>query len=167
MNLTDKIIVAFLAVFFFFAGVDKALHIHGFVNAINDYKFLPVPVGLYLAPLIIAAELAIAIGFLRSCWRQTAALQSAALMTVFTIALAGNRVLGSRGICGCWFSINMAEGNAHFLLNGIIIGLSLLLWYTWRTATRRSTELEQEPTTAHSLPFDTESRDEAVRIGER
>jgi hypothetical protein len=119
------------------------LHLHGFVNAINDYKFLPFPVGLYLAPLIVAAELAIAVGLLRSCWRQAAALQSAVLTTAFTIALAGNRLLGSRGICGCWFSINMAEGNAHFVLNGIIIGLSILLWYTMRTGTRRSTQLEQ------------------------
>lgn len=129
MSKIDKLTTLFLAVLFAFAGLDKLAHLHGFINAINSYRILPVPIGSTLAPLLIAAELAIAVGLLRSSWRRTASLQACGLMTVFTLALVMNRILGGREICGCWFSINMAEGNNHLALNLLIILLSLFVWH--------------------------------------
>jgi len=128
MSLIDRLISFFLILLFAFTAVDKALHFSGFVKAINTYRLIPIPLGDVLAPIIIAAELTIAIGLLRDVWRRVAALQGAILMTIFTIGLLGNRLLGSNGICGCWFSIDMARGDAHFALNVIIIMLCLVTW---------------------------------------
>lgn len=129
LSLQDRAVVGFLALLLGFSAVDKLLHYQGFVNAINDYRALPLPLGTWLAPIVIAAELSAALGLLWSPWRRRAALQSAVLMTVFTAALAVNYLLGARGVCGCWFSLTMAQGNLHFLLNGILIALSLLVWH--------------------------------------
>lgn len=130
MNLLDKLIVSFLALVFAFAGLDKMAHFHGFVNALDGYVILPIPLGSVLAPVIIAAELAVAVGLIVRHWRRTAALQAAGLMTLLTIALAVNQTRGAEGICGCWFSINTAPGNLHLALNFILIALCLLVWLT-------------------------------------
>lgn len=128
MNLLDKFIIAFLVLIFAFAGVDKAAHYHGFVNALNGYLILPFPVGSTLAPIIIAVELAVAVGLAVRRWRRTAALQAAGLLALLTIALAVNRVRGIKAICGCWFSVNTAQGDIHFILNGILLVLCLSVW---------------------------------------
>lgn len=133
MNILDKLIIAFLVLVFAFAGLDKIAHLEGFVNALNGYVILPFPVGSILAPFIISAELAIAVGLVVRRWRQTAALQAAGLMTLLTFALAANRLRGVDKICGCWFSINTAPGNFHFLLNGILIALCLMVWFSERS----------------------------------
>lgn len=138
MNLLDKFIIAFLVLVFAFAGLDKVAHYHGFVNALNGYVVLPFPVGSTLAPLIIAAELAVAVGLAVRRWRRTAALQAACLMALLTIALAVNRVQGIEDICGCWFSINTAQGDFHFVLNGILVALCLSVWFSERTTAAQS-----------------------------
>lgn len=131
----DKLTAWFLAVLFGFASLDKIAHYHGFVTAINSYQIIFIPLGHYLAPLVIASELSISIGLVKGTWRRLAALQAAVLMTLFTVGLAGNRLLGGESICGCWFSVTMAQGDRHFILNAIIIAMSLLLW---RAERRRS-----------------------------
>jgi hypothetical protein len=35
----------------------------------------------------------------------------------------GNQLAGAKGICGCWFSINMGQGSSHFVLNAVLIGM--------------------------------------------
>lgn len=124
----DALMTGFLVLLFGFAAVDKLFHIRGFIKALNSYRLLPVPMGEYLAPVIIAAELMTAIALLRPAWRRDAALQAAVLMTMFTIGLIGNALSGKDAICGCWFSISMAQGNVHFVLNGLVIAMSLLIW---------------------------------------
>lgn len=128
MNVVDRYVAVFVGAFFAFAGLDKLFHLQGFFNAINNYAFLTIPIGSLLGPLIIGAELMIPIGLLIAPWRRTAALQASLLMVVFTVALIANERLGGRGICGCWFSINMAAGNAHLGLNVLVFLLSFLLW---------------------------------------
>lgn len=124
----DRFIISFLVLVFAFAGLDKAAHIHGFINALDGYVVLPFPVGSILAPFIIAAELAIAAGLVVKRWRRIAASQAAGLMILFTLALAVNRLRGAEKICGCWFSINTAQGNVHFVFNAILIALCLIVW---------------------------------------
>lgn len=46
---------------FAFAGLDKVVHYHGFVNALNGYVILPFPMGSTPAPVVIAVELAVAV----------------------------------------------------------------------------------------------------------
>lgn len=133
LGLLDRAVIAFLVLLLGFSAIDKTLHYQGFVSAINDYRILPLPLGAWLAPLVIAAELSAALGLLWSPWRATAALQAAVLVSVFSVALAVNFLLGARGICGCWFSLTMAQGNLHFVLNGILIALSLFVWRTCRS----------------------------------
>ncbi len=128
MNKLDRLIVLFLVLIFAFAALDKAAHIHGFINALDGYVILPFPIGFALAPFIIAVELSIAVGLGVRRWRRTAALQAAGLMTLFTVALAVNRLRGAEKICGCWFSINTAQGGLHFVFNGILIALCLIVW---------------------------------------
>ena len=150
MSTLDKLIAAFLSFMFLFAGVDKILHLEGFINAINDYSILPIPLGKQLAPLIISAELAIAIGLLHNSWRRIAARQSAILMSIFTVALVANQIFGQKGLCGCWFSVNMAQGDIHLVLNIILVALSLSLWYS-SPAPGKEQALEGGLTEDHTL----------------
>lgn len=119
----DGAVVLFLAFLFGFAAIDKLLHVPGFVTAINSYSLMPIPIGQYIAPLVIAAELAVVIGLLIPSWRRTAGWQATGLMVIFTIGLIGNRLAGKDAVCGCWFSISMAQGDMHFVLNGIMIAM--------------------------------------------
>lgn len=140
MRNVDKLVTVFLVAIFTFAGGDKLMHYHGFVNAINSYRILPIPMGSFLAPIIIAAELSIAVGLLASAWRRIAALQATVLMALLTLGLVSDRLLGNRDICGCWFSVNLAQGDAHFLLNAIMLILSFLLWKATQSRSIRDVE---------------------------
>lgn len=137
MRNIDRAITGFLVLLFGFAGVDKLAHFTAFVSAINSYRILPIPLGPTLAPLVIAAELTIAVGLLTRGWRRAAAMQALLLMVVLTSALIGNRFLGDGSVCGCWFSVDMAAGNHHLLFNGIVILLSFSVWRTSKPASVR------------------------------
>lgn len=169
MKLIDRICVCFVAGFFAFAGVDKALHLHGFINAINDYAFFPIPIGSHLAPGVIAAELMVAAGFMLPTWRRSAALLATILMSIFTVAIIANEIMGGRGVCGCWFSINMGDSRAHIALNVILTGLSFSLWRTFSTeesggATRVSQGLSERGMEQQAeVSGDTVGADETAR----
>jgi len=124
----EMLMTLFLVALFAFAAIDKLLHVPGFIRAINSYRMLPIPMGSILAPVVIAAEAAVAVGLARRQWRRNASLAAACLMAVFTIGLVGNRLSGEDAICGCWFSISMAQGDSHFVLNATIIAMSLFVW---------------------------------------
>lgn len=130
MKKIDHLIWIFLAGVLAFSGLDKLLHYRGFVNAINDYRILPIPLGSAFAPLIVSAELWIAVGLCKAPWRRTAGLQASCLMLIFTIGWILNSTFGNRGICGCWFSISMASDEAHLALNLVLIILGALVWRT-------------------------------------
>lgn len=90
------------------------------------------PLGSMLAPAIIAAEMTGAFGLLWPPWRRRAARQATVLISVLPLALVANQLLVGRGVCGCWFSLRMAQGDLHFVLNGFLIALSLFVWYAFR-----------------------------------
>ncbi len=127
--LLDNSAWVFVAAFMALAGIDKLFHYPGFVNAINDYRILPIPLGKYLAPVLISLELGVGAGLCRRSWRRSAARLSTLLLVILTIAWSANKALGARGICGCWFSINMGNDRVHLILNITLIFLSLLIWY--------------------------------------
>ncbi|MCG8462862.1 MAG: hypothetical protein MI919_41785, partial [Holophagales bacterium] len=54
-------------------------------------------------------------------------------------ALAANLLYGERGICGCWFTITLADSTeSHLLLNGMIIAMSLIVWWDSRQSEEKS-----------------------------
>ena len=135
MKLLDRLILFFLAAVFLFSGVDKVFHLDGFENALRSYVVVPHGTARYLAVPLIASELLVGLGLLIRPWRRKAAASAVVLLVLFTAALALNRLLGGRQICGCWFTITLAKGTAsHILQNLIMAGLAASQWWTPKPA---------------------------------
>lgn len=133
----DRIVVWMLAALFLFSGIDKVLHFDGFLDALRNYVLVPRGAASYLGGPVIAAELMIGIGLLLPAWRGPAALTAALAMAVFTIAITFNYFAGSRGICGCWFTITLSQSSElHIVQNLIFGGLAAMVWWEERNAAR-------------------------------
>ena len=138
MSHVDYGIVAVLAAVFLLSAMDKIVHYGGFVDALRNYVLVPYGAAPLIASPIISVELGIGIGLLVSPWRRQAALVAAVMLALFTLAIGLNYLLGGRGICGCWFTVTLAEGTAsHLLLNAMLMALALLLWHQNRPLSPR------------------------------
>lgn len=127
------IAILFLAALFLFTGVDKVFHYPSFVNALESYHLVPSGFAGILAPLVIAAEIAVGLGLLIPAWRSTAALVGAVTLGVFTLALVVDQFYAPGNVCGCWFTITLAEStSSHVGLNAVLLALSLTTWWTER-----------------------------------
>lgn len=130
LNILDRLIVILLSAIFLLSAADKIYHYRGFVDALRNYILVPFAAAPVISGPIIVLELAVGLGLLVTAWRSTAAMLAAATLGLFTSAIALNYLFGGRGICGCWFTVTLAEGTAsHLLLNGMLLGLALLLWH--------------------------------------
>ncbi len=128
---------AFLALVFLYAGLDKAAHYDGFVNAIGSYSLVPDWMAPGLAPVVICLEVVIGLGLLLPARRFQAALAGALTLAAFTAALAVNLIVAPGSVCGCWFSITLAQSDeAHIALNLILAVLALTLWWEGRNQTQ-------------------------------
>ncbi len=124
---------AFLALIFLYAGIDKAVHYDGFINAIGSYVLVPDWIAPGLAPMVIGLEIAIGLGLLFPTHRFQAALAGALTLGVFAVALTVNLVVAPGSVCGCWFSITLAQSDeAHIALNLILAVLASTLWWEGR-----------------------------------
>jgi uncharacterized membrane protein YphA (DoxX/SURF4 family) len=142
LNFVNAGSILFLVVVFLFTGIDKALHYSGFVNAIRDYVLVPRETAQYVAIPVIMIEIMIAIGLLVKPMRRFAAGWAAAILIVFTIAVALNHAFGRRGICGCWFTITLAQGTTmHILQNLLMLGLAVMVWLAARDANGRASSV--------------------------
>lgn len=131
MKALDKTITFFLAAVLIFSGIDKLLHYQGFINALRDYVIIPKSTAVWLALPVILCELMIGVSLLIRPWRRPALLATAALLSVFTVALATNHAFGGRAICGCWFTITLARGTmSHIAQNLIMAVLALTVWWS-------------------------------------
>jgi hypothetical protein len=119
---TDLAVIAFLSLLFAFSSFDKVFHYHQFVNAVRNYSLVPRGFANYLALPLIVIELFIAVCLLYKPWRRSAALAGLAAMILFTAALLTNFIYGARGICGCWFTLTLAQGNSVHIAQNIIFG---------------------------------------------
>lgn len=136
MKTLNVVILATLTLLFLGAGVDKIFHYEGFLNALRNYVLVPRGVAPILGPAVIAAELLAAVGLLVPRWRREGALSAAALLALFTAATSTNHLLGGRGICGCWFTVTLAQGTtAHVVQNFMFLVLALLVFWDERTST--------------------------------
>ena len=130
MKLIDKAIIAALTLLFIFAGIDKIFHFSGFVNALRNYVLVPSGTAGFLAVPVIAMEIFIGVGLLLKPWRRPAALAAAVMLVIFTVALWLNHTYGDRGVCGCWFTLTLAEGtNSHIAQNLLMAFLALSIWW--------------------------------------
>lgn len=131
----DRLIVWILAALFLFSGIDKILHYDGFLDALRNYVLVPRWAASYIGAPVIAAELMIGIGLLLKTWRRPAALTATIAMALFTLAVAFNYFAGSRGICGCWFTITLSQSTElHIVQNLIFGGLAFMVWWEERSA---------------------------------
>lgn len=129
MKLVPIVSVLLLAAVFLYAGVDKALHYGGFVNALSSYAVVPAGLAHLLAPVVIVVELWIGLGLLLRAWRPRAALVGAVVLGLFTVALAVNQIYAPGTVCGCWFTFTLAESTAaHVAQNLVLLGLALTVW---------------------------------------
>jgi uncharacterized membrane protein YphA (DoxX/SURF4 family) len=124
----DRAILSFLILLFFYSGLDKLFHYQGFVNALADYVLVPKGWAKHFAMPVIAGEVLIAIGLLIPVWRRTAAWTAAGTLLLFTLALGLNYFLGGRGICGCWFTVTLAQSTEiHVVQNLVFMGLAVVV----------------------------------------
>lgn len=123
----DRVLLAVLVGLFGFASVDKFLHFPDFTNAIDSYSWIPTGVSVEVASLVIASEAAVALGLMTIQWRRQAAWYAFGLLLVFTLGLLGNRLAGDGAVCGCWFSVSMAQGDQHFLFNAVAAAMAAIV----------------------------------------
>ena len=132
MKLT-YLLLGILVIIFAFSGVDKLLHYPGFVNALRDYTLIPAGWALFLAPVIVMVELLIAVALLVRPWRSSGALTAVVILGLFTAALAVNQLTGGKGICGCWFTITLAQGTKmHIAQNLLLMAVAACAWWDTR-----------------------------------
>ena len=142
MRFVPMVSTFFLAAIFLYAGIDKAFHYDGFVNALASYAVVPAGLAQILAPAVIVAEVWIGLGLLWRPWRAQAALVGAAILGVFTIALAINQVYAPGTDCGCWFTFTLAQGTGmHIVQNLVFLGLALTLWWGERPGRENTGDL--------------------------
>jgi len=115
-------VIVFLSLLFAFSSLDKVFHYHQFVNAVRNYSLVPRGFASFLALPLIFLEVFISISLLYRPWRRSAAILGAASMILFTAALLTNYLYGARGICGCWFTLTLAQGNSVHIAQNIIFG---------------------------------------------
>lgn len=158
MRIVERGILLLLIAIFLFSSIDKILHYDAFINAVRNYVLVPRGWAPYLAPSVILVELMIAAGLMLRAWRRPAALTAAVTLAIFTAAVALNYVYGGRGICGCWFTITLANSTElHLLQNLLFLGLALSIW--WDERNRAQTPLNP------SFPVLVSSRPEHPRPG--
>jgi uncharacterized membrane protein len=143
MKIFRAISLYFVAALFLYAGIDKAFHYGGFVNALGGYVLVPEGLERFLAAPLILAELLAGVGLLIKSWRSSAALLAVVLLAVFTIALAINQQLAPGVECGCWFTITLGKATAsHIVQNLILLGLAFTIWLEERRTETSQISLE-------------------------
>ncbi len=129
----------FLGVVFLFTSIDKLFHYNAFLNALASYVLMPAAIVSYLALPIILTELWAGVGLLIKWWRKAAALTSASLLTIFTLALTLNYIYKPGAICGCWFTITLGTATEiHIAQNLVMLGLALTVWWLEPALTKKT-----------------------------
>lgn len=129
-----------IAFILLFAGVDKATHYSKFLRALASYAIVPAAIVRFIAFPVITMEIFIGIGLLVPTWRSNAAKWAAALLSIFTIAVATNAAMHKPAACGCIFTITLNKGSwTHILMNLGMIGLSCWIGITAKNEEKTET----------------------------
>lgn len=153
MRLLSLVSAWFLTLVFLYAGFDKVVHYDGFVNALGSYALVPSSLAAGLAPVIILLEILVGLGLLLSAWRSRAALVGAVTLAAFTVALVVNLIVAPGSVCGCWFSLTLAQSDGgHIALNLLLVGLALTLWIQGRSPQIRGSRPDSDSLLELSAP---------------
>ena len=133
-HMMQKLSIGLMVILFLFSSIDKILHYEGFLNALRDYSLVPQGFAMYLAIPVIVTEAMISLGLTMKQWRSVSSFTAACTLGVFSVALLVNHIYGKRGVCGCWFTITLAQGTGlHILQNLLLIALSISIWWNEKT----------------------------------
>lgn len=136
----------FLAAVMLFAGGDKLFHYGGFVKALESYVLVPNGSEAFLALPLILAELILALGLLLPAWRRRAAVGTAALLAIFTVAVLVNQRLVPEAPCGCTFTLTLGAGDGlHIALNLLLVAVAVSLAFDTTQPSRSRTGIPPEP----------------------
>jgi len=57
------------------------------------------------------------------------------VLALFTAVLGVNRLMGGRGVCGCWFTLTLSKSTPlHMAQNLMLLGLALFAWWNERSS---------------------------------
>lgn len=101
-----------LAAFFAASAAHKARSYSEFAGVVRNYRIGPEALAPLVSPIIVAAEMLIAIGLLIPELRSEAAIGGAGLFLLYGAAIAVNLARGRTDIdCGCSFGGHADEGS--------------------------------------------------------
>lgn len=112
-----------LVVVFAFAGVRKLRSLETFEGVVHNFRLLPEPLVRPVAYGLPVAEVALALGLIVPAIRGGAGTIAAALLGVFTLAVAINLIRGRREIdCGCFSSELKQRLSWWLVLRNVALG---------------------------------------------
>ena len=115
---------------FLYTAVTKAVHATEFLDSIRGYKVLPNALVPWSGFLLIALEAALGIALIFSYFVRKAAIVAAALLLVFTAAIAGAIIRGLDIACGCGLSGNAPVSWWEVARDLLLVAIAVLI--AWR-----------------------------------
>lgn len=129
--IAEAFTVILLAAMFFAAGVSKLRALDTFEGVVHNFRLLPDALVRPVACVIPAIELAVAAALLLPATRLYGAWAAAALLVVFTVAVAINLFRGRREIdCGC-FSSELKQKLSWWLVLRNVSLMAFALWLAY------------------------------------
>src|SRR5690606_31828580 len=105
------------------AALHKLRDLHAFRVALGDYRLVPWPLTGLVAPLLVAAEVAVGAALLSPWARPTGFAAAAGLVGLYSAAIAVNLLRGRRDIdCGCFGpALRVALGAGLLVRNALLL----------------------------------------------
>lgn len=130
----NRVIAFLVSILLIWSGIDKWMHYDAFIKTLLDYVVLPETWAQMIATPVIAIELFLGISLLWKKWRPQALFFSGLLLCFFAVVLLTNRLLGGRGLCGCWFTFTLAQSTTWHIAQNLLLGsVAFLAWHDERS----------------------------------
>lgn len=124
----DLIVRWLLAALFVAAAAHKLRDPRAFRAAVDGYRLVPASVVPAAAAVLPAAELALAAMLLGAASRPVAGPAAAALLGLYTVAIAANLARGRRDVdCGCLGPGHRAPLSERLVARNVVLGCGALL----------------------------------------
>ena len=136
-----------LAATFLLSGVAKVRDAAGAVEGALEYRLLPEQLVRLLAPMLPAAEIALGIVLLTGVASRGAAVASAALVAIFTVAVGVNLRRGRRIACHCFGASSRERIGRSTLLRLAVIGVAAAVLATFTAGAPRVQVAPSAPVT--------------------
>lgn len=130
-SIVKRVLAVLAGAVFVYAGVLKVRDPIEFANDINNYHLLPWTIGVRLAFYLPWLEILAGLALIFHRLFSGALALTGALLLGFIAATIWAKAQGINVACGCFgaASSNLTF-SSHLLLNGSILALLLLLWFT-------------------------------------